>query len=83
MREELLEYDISSLNFRLHAGESFDAQAFIEPAILCNEPDVLIRVLKYTDPNRLNSFTQSMYAAACYVLERTACWNILCKYNIV
>ena len=82
--EALIEYDKRSLEYR---GEIFkstrrEGSHCALPAIVCNRPEILDRVLDFVPTYKLHDVYKSMLYDTCDVLKRRACQEILEKHGI-
>lgn len=82
--EALIEYDKRSLEYR---GEMFkstrrEGSHSALPAIVCNRPEILDRVLDFVPTYKLHDVYKSMLRDTCDVLQRRACQEVLEKHGI-
>ena len=85
MREALMKYDKEALEYRrrvLNTGNVREGSSCAIPAIVCNHPEVLDVVLKYTPVHKLSDFFSFSLHHTCHVLKRHACRGILLKHSV-
>ena len=85
MQEELLNYDRDSLEYRkkrFDTGNVREGSSCAIPAIVCNQPEVLDRVLQLAPAYKLNPAFRELLIGVCLVLERTACYDALLRHDV-
>ena len=85
MRKALMKYDKDALEYRrtiLDTGNVREGSSCAIPAIVCNHPEVLDKVLNYTPPHKLSGIFKFSLHQTCHVLKRHKCLEILLKHNV-
>ena len=85
MQEAMLNYDRDSLEYRmkrLDTGNVKKGSSCAIPAIVCNQPEVLDRVLQLAPAYKLNRAFREVLTGVCLVLERNACYDILLQHDV-
>ena len=85
MQEAMLNYDRDRLEYRrkrLGTGNVKEGSSCAIPAIVCNQPEVLDRVLHLAPAYKLNRAFRELLTGVCLVLERNACYDILLQHDV-
>ena len=85
MQEAMLNYDRDRLEYprkRLGTGNDKEGSSCAIPAIVCNQPEVLDRVLHLVPAYKLNRAFRELLTGVCLVLERNACYDILLQHDV-
>ena len=85
MQEAMLNYDRDYLEYKMKCLDFFYVKkgpSCAIPAIVCNQPEVLDRVLQLAPAYKLNRAFRELLTGVCLVLERNACYDILLKHDV-